>query len=87
MLSLSTACSAGAIASEPAPRVAGDRTLLEQALLNLGKNALEAAPGGRVALRAGWRDGRALLEVEDDGCGLVFGVDGQVFCLFFSTKD
>lgn len=73
--------------AEPAPRVAGDRTLLEQALLNLGKNALEAAPGGRVALRAGWRDGRALLEVEDDGCGLAPGADGQVFRPFFSTKD
>jgi signal transduction histidine kinase len=70
------------------PVVAADRTQLEQALVNLGKNALEAAgPGGRVAVRVSARAGRAVLEVEDTGPGIPPEVAVHLFTPFFSTKE
>lgn len=55
---------------EDAP-VVGDSTLLREALANLIHNALEYTPaGGRVTVRTGRRDGRSVLEVEDDGPGI-----------------
>ncbi len=62
-----------------------DPTLLEQMLLNLLRNAVEAAgEGGEV--RVGWRlrDGGVELEVVDGGPGPPEGED--VFLPFFSTK-
>ncbi|HEX9186149.1 MAG TPA: ATP-binding protein [Vicinamibacteria bacterium] len=68
--------------------VAADRTQLEQALVNVGKNALEAAgPGGRVAIRVARRASRTVLEVEDSGPGIPAKVAEQVFTPFFSTKE
>jgi two-component system phosphate regulon sensor histidine kinase PhoR len=56
----------------PADLVArADAGMLEQVLLNLTDNAIKYADeGGRVILRARRDDGRALLEVEDDGPGI-----------------
>ncbi len=74
--------------AQPVPTVFADRTQLEQALLNVGKNALEAAgPGGRVTLRLSSRAARAVLEVEDDGPGIPPEVAGLLFTPFFSTRD
>jgi signal transduction histidine kinase len=68
--------------------VAADRTQLEQALVNVGKNALEAAgPGGRVAIRVTSRSGRAVLEVEDSGPGIPPAAAAKIFTPFFSTKE
>ncbi len=48
-----------------------DEELLEQALLNLLTNALEAAgPGGQVTLRCGGGNGHFRVTVGDDGPGL-----------------
>jgi two-component system phosphate regulon sensor histidine kinase PhoR len=48
-----------------------DAGMLDQILLNLTDNAIKYADaGGRVVLRASARDGRAVLEVEDDGPGI-----------------
>jgi two-component system, NtrC family, nitrogen regulation sensor histidine kinase NtrY len=70
------------------PPVQADRTQLEQALVNVGKNALEATgPGGRIVVRLTSRRGRALLEVEDDGPGIPPEVAAQIFTPFFSTKE
>ena len=65
--------------------VAADPDQLEQALINLLRNAVEAAlPDGGVRLR--WRrdDGRALIEVEDDGPGPP--PSDNLFVPFFTTK-
>jgi len=68
--------------------VAADRTQLEQALVNLGKNALEAAGrGGRVTIRVTSGSGRAVLEVEDSGPGIPPDAASQIFTPFFSTKE
>ena len=74
---------------EPAPPpVLADRTLIEQALFNVGKNAVEAAGGGGcVVLRLGGRGGRATIEVEDTGPGIPPEVAAQLFTPFFSTKE
>lgn len=51
--------------------IVGDDVLLREAFGNLAHNALEYTPrGGRVTARTGMRDGRAFLEVEDDGPGI-----------------
>lgn len=66
-----------------------DADLVEQALVNLALNAVEAlgGRGGRVVLRAyPGPSGRAVVEVEDDGPGLLPEVQDRAFVPFFSTK-
>jgi len=71
--------------------VRGDRDQLEQLLINVLSNAVEASlqsrPGGDGQVRVGWQaDGDAVeIYVDDDGPGLVQGVD--VFVPFYTTKD
>lgn len=66
-----------------------DAELLEQALINLLKNALEAAagtPGAAVRLGFQLEEGQAAIVVEDNGPGLA-GVDAEAaFVPFFTTK-
>lgn len=65
-----------------------DGAKVEQVLLNLLQNAVEAtAPsgGGSVTVRVRRQPRRAVLEVEDDGPGLP-GPDAPIFDAFFSTK-
>jgi signal transduction histidine kinase len=51
--------------------VIGDPVLLEQAMLALLDNAIKYnQQGGRVVLRTGEQDGKALLEVRDTGIGI-----------------
>ena len=69
-----------------ATTIEADGDQLEQALINLVKNAAEAAQplGGGVSLR--WRrDAHAVqLEVEDEGPGI--GTTENLFVPFFTTK-
>jgi PAS domain S-box-containing protein len=65
-----------------------DRGKIEQVLLNLVQNAIEALEGqggGHVTLRARRHPRTVVLEVEDDGPGLP-SVDAPVFDAFYSTK-
>ena len=67
-----------------------DPELIEQALVNLVLNAIEALGehgGGTVQVRASpSAGGRAVLEVADDGPGLLPEVQDRIFVPFFSTK-
>jgi two-component system nitrogen regulation sensor histidine kinase NtrY len=66
-----------------------DPELLEQALINLLKNALEAVrgrPGAAVRLGVRLEDGQAALIVEDNGPGLPQGDPDAVYVPFFTTK-
>jgi two-component system nitrogen regulation sensor histidine kinase NtrY len=66
-----------------------DPELLEQALINLLKNALEAVrgrPGAAVRLGVRLDEGQAALIVEDNGPGLPAGDPEAVFVPFFTTK-
>ena len=65
-----------------------DSAKLEQVLLNLLRNAIDAVGGvggGRVALRTLREPRRVLLEVQDDGPGIP-SADTPIFDAFFSTK-
>ncbi len=67
--------------------VAMDLAQMEQVLLNVVKNALEAVgEGGTVTLRTESRAGRPLLVVEDSGPGIAPEAGEQLFRPFFSTK-
>jgi PAS domain S-box-containing protein len=66
----------------------GDPDKLEQALLNLLHNAVEASAQGHgtaITLRARRQPRHIVVEVEDDGPGLV-RPDSPVFDAFYSTK-
>jgi two-component system sensor histidine kinase DctS len=71
--------------------VEGDQVLLEQALFNLLRNAIESmrdnAPEQRqLAIALACADGYAMLAIADRGCGIDPGVAGQLFDPLFTTK-
>lgn len=68
--------------------VSMDRGQMEQVLLNVVKNALEAiGEDGTITARFTRRDGRPALVVEDTGPGLSPEVRQNLFTPFFSTKE
>ncbi|MDQ1848381.1 PAS domain S-box protein [Gemmobacter fulvus] len=74
-----------------APLVLADRILLEQVLINLIRNGMEAMGEGRrsgdsLLLTLREDDGRAVIEVADQGAGIDPSVDGRLFDAFTSTK-
>jgi signal transduction histidine kinase len=72
--------------AEAAPVVPVDRLRLEQALVNLLRNALHASRGGRVALSWYGEGGHAGFCVDDDGPGIEPALRARVFEPFFTTK-
>jgi two-component system NtrC family sensor kinase len=70
------------------PRVLGHANQLQQIVLNLLTNAMDAtAPAGRVSVTTTRRDGVAELEVRDTGRGIPAAQQTLVFEPFFSTKE
>jgi len=70
------------------PPVECDPELLKQVILNLLLNAIHATPdGGKVWVSAVMRDGRALIEVKDEGCGIGAADRDRIFDPFFTTKE
>jgi len=64
-----------------------DPELLTQVLLNLLINAIQAMPeGGGVLLAAGPQNGRVLIQVRDEGCGIGPADRDRIFDPFFTTK-
>jgi len=62
-----------------------DRARLERALWNVATNACQAMPGGGVlSIRSANREGEAVIEVEDRGCGIPEAIRHRVFEPFFS---
>ena len=72
--------------------ITGDRVLLQQAVLNVIVNAIDATADQRAGNRVVtvWTgstgNGRARIRVRDQGAGLPPGFETQVFEPFFSTK-
>ena len=77
-----------AVTVEPGPAVAiqGDPDQLEQVLINLLRNAADAALTTGGGVRAGWRRDGGTVEIwiEDDGPGLA--ATANLFVPFFTTK-
>jgi two-component system sensor histidine kinase DctS len=78
---------------KPAPRVSCDRTMVEQVLLNLARNAIQAmeddTPAAECVLQLRVRplEGRWIeFAVTDGGPGIPAEVAAQIFTPFFSTK-
>jgi signal transduction histidine kinase/integral membrane sensor domain MASE1 len=74
-----------------APLVRGDRIDLQQVVLNLLINALEAVadrpvPQRMVQVRSALSDGHIVIAVEDSGSGLPDGAEGRIFEAFYTTK-
>ena len=72
------------------PAVHGHASQLQQVILNLLTNAMDAtAPGGRVevATRTDPDRGQVVVEVRDSGQGMGAAERRQIFEPFFSTKE
>jgi len=69
------------------PPVLGHASQLQQVVLNLLTNAMDATPpGGRVLVVTQARPGQVELEVTDTGRGIPAGQQEHIFEPFFSTK-
>jgi len=70
------------------PRVEIDADQIRQAVVNLAKNALEAIdkPEGHVALRTMLGGEAAVVEVEDNGCGISEADRLRIFEPYHTTK-
>ena len=77
---------------EDLPQIVGDRTLLQQVILNLVKNAIEAMAAGPTTIKAlrlvTTQDGNSTvsLSVQDSGPGITPENGTHVFDPFFTTK-
>jgi signal transduction histidine kinase/integral membrane sensor domain MASE1 len=74
-----------------APHVRGDRVDLQQVILNLLVNALEAVadrpvPDRLVTVRSELNNGHIIVAVTDTGPGLPEGSEARVFEAFYTTK-
>ncbi|WP_431855415.1 sensor histidine kinase [Azospirillum sp.] len=79
------------IRSEPGdglPPVQADKVELQQVLLNLLQNAVEATPasGGEIIVRTASIEGMILVEVRDAGPGVPDGAAARMFDPFYTTK-
>lgn len=75
-------------AEEDLPSVSADEGQLQQAVVALATNAIDAMPdGGRLTLRARRSGSRILVEVSDTGVGISPENMTKIFDPFFTTKD
>lgn len=66
-----------------------DINLIEQALINLLLNAIEAVkdvPSPYISISGLSRDGYTIVKVQDNGCGMPTDIQEQIFTPFFTTK-
>ena len=70
------------------PDVSADEGQIQQAIIALATNAIDAMPdGGRLTLRAYARRQRVFLEIEDTGLGIPPENIAKIFEPFFTTKE
>jgi signal transduction histidine kinase len=75
-------------AEENLPMVYGDVGQLQQAVVALATNAIDAMPdGGTLTLRAIHSGSRVLVQVKDSGVGIAPENMTKIFDPFFTTKD
>ncbi len=78
------------VAVQPASlTVTADRELLDQVLINLLQNAIDAvaeSPEPRIGLSARMDFGRTVIEVRDNGGGIPESIRDQIFIPFFTTR-
>jgi signal transduction histidine kinase len=70
------------------PPIKADRSLLQQALMNLILNAIEAMPeGGKLSITSQQEDGYYRIGIGDTGRGISEALRDKVFDPFFTTKE
>jgi two-component system, NtrC family, sensor kinase len=69
-----------------APSLKGDRLRLQQALVNLIRNGIQAVPGGRVELGVTATEQEVGFIVDDNGPGVHADIRSRVFEPFVTTK-
>ena len=70
------------------PFVSADEGQLQQALIALATNAIDAMPeGGRLTFRAFSEHGRVVIEVQDTGVGIAPEDVSKIFEPFYTTKE
>jgi two-component system NtrC family sensor kinase len=70
------------------PSIMADQSQLNQVLVNLVVNAVQAMPdGGTLTIKTSAADGNIILSVEDTGIGMSKEVIKKLFIPFFTTKD
>ncbi|MGE5475568.1 MAG: PAS domain S-box protein [Bacteroidales bacterium] len=73
------------------PQVTADRILLEQVMLNLARNGIEAmaqtpAAQRRLSIRVAMADGHAVVSIADSGPGIAAEAAADLFQPFYTTK-
>jgi signal transduction histidine kinase len=69
--------------------IQADEEMIEQVLINLVKNAIESLSNskkGRITLRGETRDDSVIIEVIDNGPGIIKEALTRIFVPFFTTK-
>lgn len=69
--------------------IPADRSLIEQVLINLVKNAIEACadlPDGEIQINAFRKEGSSMITISDNGRGIVSEAMDKIFVPFFTTK-
>jgi signal transduction histidine kinase len=75
------------VEAQPLPLLTCYPAKINQVVLNLVANAIDAcAAGGRVTVRTAPTDRSVVLQVEDNGCGIEPAIRDKIFDPFFTTK-
>jgi signal transduction histidine kinase len=70
------------------PEITADPSQLNQVLVNLVVNAIQAMPeGGTLTISTNTSDNHVILSVQDNGIGMSEKMREQIFIPFFTTKD
>jgi signal transduction histidine kinase len=70
------------------PDITGDQAQLNQVLVNLVVNSIQAMPdGGKLVIKTGYNPEHVSLVVEDSGTGMPDEVLSKIFIPFFTTKE
>ncbi len=67
-----------------------DQKLIEQVLINLLKNSMDALNGnesGKISLEVCQERNKSIIQVKDDGCGIPDDIRENIFMPFFSGKE
>jgi two-component system, NtrC family, nitrogen regulation sensor histidine kinase NtrY len=69
--------------------ILADQEMIEQVIINLVKNAIESIgemEGARISVFGRYADGSVVIEVADNGPGIISEAIGKIFVPFFTTK-
>lgn len=73
---------------QPIPLVHADAKEIQQMILNLALNGLEAmTPGGKLTIKTYCEQDEVVLAIQDEGCGIHNDISEKIGTPFFTTKE